>query len=235
MPVRVTMTDASVSNERDRHVTPPATATAPAPRRATLPGCVVRRRRPPPRGVEAVFRAAGAASASSTTSPAELATGRDGRRAARAADTDADGELASFLNVCRHRGAPLAEDCGTARALGCPYHAWVYRLDGTLARVRRAWTTRRLRPHRYALYPVSVATWARFVFVSPEPTRPRSTSARWRRRSARSRWPSYELTVREEHRAGVQLEGARRELQRELPHAVDPPRAHRQRLGLPDR
>ena len=30
--------------------------------------------------------------------------------------------------------APLAEGCGQARALSCPYHAWVYRPDGTLAR-----------------------------------------------------------------------------------------------------
>ena len=47
---------------------------------------------------------------------------------------DEAGTLRAFLNVCRHRGSPVAEGCGTARALKCPYHAWIYRLDGSLAR-----------------------------------------------------------------------------------------------------
>ena len=47
---------------------------------------------------------------------------------------DEAGTLRAFLNVCRHRGAPLASGCGHARALSCPYHAWLYRLDGSLAR-----------------------------------------------------------------------------------------------------
>ena len=36
---------------------------------------------------------------------------------------DDEGALRAFLNVCRHRGSPIAEGCGTARALKCPYHA----------------------------------------------------------------------------------------------------------------
>ena len=47
---------------------------------------------------------------------------------------DDAGTLRAFLNVCRHRGSPLADGCGHARALSCPYHGWVYRLDGSLSR-----------------------------------------------------------------------------------------------------
>ena len=44
-----------------------------------------------------------------------------------------DGEIKAFLNVCRHRGARLAnEPCGKARTFSCPYHAWTYGLDGRL-------------------------------------------------------------------------------------------------------
>lgn len=45
---------------------------------------------------------------------------------------DADGRFRAFLNVCRHRGARVAEGCGSARGFSCPYHAWVYGLDGQL-------------------------------------------------------------------------------------------------------
>src|SRR5204862_8048716 len=47
---------------------------------------------------------------------------------------DDAGHLRAFLNACRHRGAPVASGAGTARALQCRYHGWVYRLDGSLAR-----------------------------------------------------------------------------------------------------
>ena len=44
-----------------------------------------------------------------------------------------DGSLRGLLNVCRHRGARLAEGCGAgARGFSCPYHGWSYGLDGGL-------------------------------------------------------------------------------------------------------
>ena len=45
----------------------------------------------------------------------------------------ADGSLRGFVNACRHRGAPIAEGAGQRPRLACPYHGWVYDLDGTLA------------------------------------------------------------------------------------------------------
>ncbi len=45
----------------------------------------------------------------------------------------ADGKANAFLNVCRHRGAPVADGCGKGqRGFTCPYHAWVYGTDGSL-------------------------------------------------------------------------------------------------------
>ena len=35
-----------------------------------------------------------------------------------------DGELRGFLNVCRHRGFPVAEGAGRRETIQCPYHAW---------------------------------------------------------------------------------------------------------------
>src|SRR4029077_7492736 len=66
----------------------------------------------------------------------------------------ADGELRVFLNVCRHRGARLvAQHGGGCRRnrLVCPYHAWTYRLDGSLAGVPRAEAFPDLKPDRLGL------------------------------------------------------------------------------------
>jgi phenylpropionate dioxygenase-like ring-hydroxylating dioxygenase large terminal subunit len=47
-----------------------------------------------------------------------------------------DGIARTFLNVCRHRGAPVVEDgCGHGRRFACPYHAWVYDAQGQLVGV----------------------------------------------------------------------------------------------------
>src|SRR5205814_1873794 len=44
-----------------------------------------------------------------------------------------DGAVRAFANYCRHRGHELLP-CGSAtagkKAIGCPYHAWAYRLGG---------------------------------------------------------------------------------------------------------
>ena len=43
-----------------------------------------------------------------------------------------DGEIAAMSAVCQHRAMLVAEGHGNARGLVCPYHHWVYGLDGKL-------------------------------------------------------------------------------------------------------
>lgn len=45
---------------------------------------------------------------------------------------DNEGTVRGFYNVCRHRGSRICDTDGKANQLLCPYHAWSYRLDGTL-------------------------------------------------------------------------------------------------------
>lgn len=46
---------------------------------------------------------------------------------------DVGGEIHVLSRVCRHRGMPVVEGAGVAKALTCPYHLWRYGLDGRLA------------------------------------------------------------------------------------------------------
>ncbi len=47
-----------------------------------------------------------------------------------------DGEVAAFMNQCRHRGMRICRaDQGNARAFTCSYHGWVYDLQGNLTQV----------------------------------------------------------------------------------------------------
>ena len=44
-----------------------------------------------------------------------------------------DGGLSLLHNRCAHRGARIiSAPSGNTRQLRCPYHAWTYRLDGSL-------------------------------------------------------------------------------------------------------
>ncbi len=45
---------------------------------------------------------------------------------------DKEGVARGFYNVCRHRGSRICDRDGRATSLMCPYHAWSYRLDGSL-------------------------------------------------------------------------------------------------------
>lgn len=50
---------------------------------------------------------------------------------------DSTGAVHALANVCRHRGAEVARGCGSAQRLSCPYHGWVYELDGSAVSRRR--------------------------------------------------------------------------------------------------
>jgi len=52
---------------------------------------------------------------------------------------DKSGTIATFMNVCRHRGMRLVQEEGQTclRSLVCPYHQWTYGLDGALRNIPR--------------------------------------------------------------------------------------------------
>ncbi|WID96636.1 aromatic ring-hydroxylating dioxygenase subunit alpha [Bosea vestrisii] len=51
---------------------------------------------------------------------------------------DRDGQVRAFHNSCRHRGSRICgKEKGRATRLVCPYHQWVYELDGSLLNARQ--------------------------------------------------------------------------------------------------
>ncbi len=49
-----------------------------------------------------------------------------------------DGSVAAFLNMCTHRGNPVASGEGKATRFVCGYHGWTFRNDGALLGVAAA-------------------------------------------------------------------------------------------------
>jgi choline monooxygenase len=83
-----------------------------------------------------------------------------------------DGELRSFVNVCRHRGFEVAQGCGRRETLQCAYHAWTYDLDGSLRAAPRSDREPGFEKHELGLKPARVGTWGPFVFVNADADAP---------------------------------------------------------------
>ena len=80
-----------------------------------------------------------------------------------------DGAIRAFHNVCRHRAMRVVEGtAGCAKKLVCPYHAWVYELDGRLSGVPMKRDYPALDMTTQGLMPVDCDSWRGFIFVRLE-------------------------------------------------------------------
>jgi phenylpropionate dioxygenase-like ring-hydroxylating dioxygenase large terminal subunit len=82
-----------------------------------------------------------------------------------------DGAIRAFHNTCKHRGAALVSDgAGVAgRRLTCPYHSWVYSLEGELVGYPDAASFPELDRDCLALTSIRCETWGPLVFVNLDP------------------------------------------------------------------
>ncbi len=84
-----------------------------------------------------------------------------------------DGELRAFFNVCRHRGATIVtEPCGEVVRFQCPYHAWIYDLEGTLRTPRYTDRLENFDSAEWGLVPCRLATWQGFIFLNLDGSAP---------------------------------------------------------------
>lgn len=83
---------------------------------------------------------------------------------------DHQGQPRAFLNVCRHRGARLAEGRGNAgRRFSCPYHAWSYDTSGKLVGIPDRGSFDDIDPALHGLRELPLAVRHGLIYVSPKP------------------------------------------------------------------
>lgn len=78
-----------------------------------------------------------------------------------------DGVVRGFHNLCRHRGSRVVADSQghCANALVCPFHGWVYNLDGTLRGAARPRSFPDLDKTEFGLRPLDLEIWMGFIFI----------------------------------------------------------------------
>ena len=83
---------------------------------------------------------------------------------------DKNGEIGTFINVCRHRGMRLVQEEGQTclRSLVCPYHQWTYGLDGQLRNIPRRETFTGLDESALGLVAIPTAVRNGLVWVQAE-------------------------------------------------------------------
>ncbi|MDW4549398.1 aromatic ring-hydroxylating dioxygenase subunit alpha [Defluviimonas sp. D31] len=82
-----------------------------------------------------------------------------------------DGVVRAFHNLCRHRGARLVDgEAGQCKsAMVCPFHGWVYNLDGTLRGAARPESFGDMDRAEFGLKPVEMEIWHGFIFLRFRP------------------------------------------------------------------
>ncbi|MFK7914751.1 MAG: aromatic ring-hydroxylating dioxygenase subunit alpha [Pseudomonadales bacterium] len=81
-----------------------------------------------------------------------------------------NGAIAGFVNACSHRGAPVASGTGSVRGhFVCPYHAWSYRLDGSLRSIPDADGFTGLNQQQSGLQTVAVVEKYGMIWAVPNP------------------------------------------------------------------
>jgi len=80
-----------------------------------------------------------------------------------------DGVVRAMSSVCQHRAMLVAEGKGNTRGFMCPYHHWVYGLDGRLVNAPAMERTCGFDKKAVRLPQFKVETWLGFLFINFDP------------------------------------------------------------------
>ena len=76
------------------------------------------------------------------------------------------GDVRAFANVCAHRGVEVANGAGNTQEFSCPYHGWLYDLDGKLVGAPYMKEAEGFDPANCRLKPLHCEQWGGWIFVN---------------------------------------------------------------------
>ncbi|MEO1061179.1 MAG: aromatic ring-hydroxylating dioxygenase subunit alpha [Actinomycetota bacterium] len=77
-----------------------------------------------------------------------------------------DGEIAAMSAVCQHRAMQVCDGSGNDTTFKCPYHHWIYGLDGRLLGAPAMERAEGFSKSEWGLPSLAVEEWMGFVFVN---------------------------------------------------------------------
>lgn len=77
-----------------------------------------------------------------------------------------DGSVKAMSNICLHRCAQLLQGSGNVKSIICPYHAWVYQLDGSLGNTLHMERTPNFNQAAQQLPEVRSEVWQGFIYIT---------------------------------------------------------------------
>ena len=83
----------------------------------------------------------------------------------------ADGVVRAFHNLCRHRGGRVVEGTSgqCSGSIVCPFHGWVYNLDGSLRGAARPTSFGEIAREKFGLMPIEMEIFHGFIFLRLQP------------------------------------------------------------------
>ncbi len=108
------------------------------------------------------------------------------------------GALRAYHNTCRHRGSELCQAQRgkfAKKRIVCPYHGWVYSLEGELVRTPRRIESEDFTTKDKSLYPVAIDVWGGFVFINLSAQPGHLLDALGKELAATSSWPLADLAM----------------------------------------
>lgn len=86
---------------------------------------------------------------------------------------DPAGVIHALMNVCRHRGSRVCEDLkGNRKTFVCPYHGWVYNMDGSMRAARHMDAKADFDPADHGLKHARIVEFEGLIFINCDPDAP---------------------------------------------------------------
>lgn len=77
-------------------------------------------------------------------------------------------EFKAFFNSCPHRGTQLCHHAEGGEKIVCPFHAWEWKIDGSIKYIPSHWDFRHVTPKNGGLREVKVGRWGGFIFINAD-------------------------------------------------------------------